>query len=217
MTACNVVAAAAWTITESSGRWAPGIGDSSWLGWATVGAYVWVTVLTARAARVAWRVRDPDRLVLWCVLTCLFAALGVNKQLDLQTLLSELGRDWARSQHLYEARRTVQFAFIVVLAVFTLGALSWLFRSTRALGAPPRLAALGTTLLGAFIVLRATSFHHVDALLGVSLGDVTLSAVLELSGIAIVGIAAHWELRLAAASGFTTPARRTRPLRNAPP
>jgi hypothetical protein len=217
MTASNLVASAAWTITESSGRWAPGIGDSSWIGWATVGAYVWVAVLTARAARAAWRTRDPDRLVLWGVLTCLFAALGVNKQLDLQTLLSQLGRDWARSQHWYDARRTVQFAFIVVLGLLTLGALSWLVRSTRALGAPPRLAALGTTLLGAFILIRATSFHHVDALLGLSLGDVTLSACLELSGIALVGVAAHWELRLAATRRFTPPARRPRPPRSAPP
>jgi hypothetical protein len=43
-------------------------------------------------------------------------ALGINKQLDLQTALTELGRVLALSQGWYEQRQVVQFWFIAALA-----------------------------------------------------------------------------------------------------
>jgi hypothetical protein len=47
----------------------------------------------------------------------LFLALGINKQLDLQTALTELGRVLAYDQGWYEERQTVQVWFIVGVAI----------------------------------------------------------------------------------------------------
>jgi hypothetical protein len=50
-------------------------------------------------------------------------------------------------------------------------------------------------VLGLFVLVRATSFHHVDALLGFSIENIRLNVVLELSGIVIIAIAAWGRLR----------------------
>ncbi len=41
-----------------------------------------------------------------------------------------------------------------------------------------------------FVVIRAASFHHVDALLAARLGGVRWNWIFELSGISVVGLAA---------------------------
>jgi len=112
--------------------------------------------------------------------------LGINKQLDLQTALTEIGRMMARSEGWYGMRRAVQLVFILGVAVFGW----WLFRSVLLLARgnlhQMRSVLLGTVFLLCFVTIRATSFHHVDRLLGLHLGGVKLNALLELGGIAFV-------------------------------
>ena len=62
-------------------------------------------------------------------------ALGINKQLDLQSLLTQLLRDAAQFQGWYADRRHYQFAFVVAIAaagVLGVGAMAWVLR--RVLG-----------------------------------------------------------------------------------
>jgi hypothetical protein len=44
----------------------------------------------------------------------------------------------------------------------------------------------------AFVVIRASSFHHVDVLLASTLGGLRWNWILELSGIMVVGVSAGW-------------------------
>ena len=53
-----------------------------------------------------------------------------------------------------------------------------------------RLALGGMVVLLGFVIVRATSFHDMDSLIRESVGGVTLNAVLELGGIALVAVAA---------------------------
>lgn len=184
-------------IAVNDGRWHPGIGDPSVFGWVTVGAYVLAGALCAWCAiRASRERRDPRQRRFWAVLAVVMLVLGLNKQLDLQTWFTEVGRDMARAQGWYAIRHQVQLAFIAVLAVLGLLSQVWLYRILRDFGAEVRLAAIGLAFLTVFVVMRAASFHHADMLLGLKLGGwLKVNVLLELSGIGCVAGAAAWQWR----------------------
>lgn len=175
------------------GRWAPGIGDRSALGWVIVVAYFVAAALCLLAFRRTRGARGPRRL--WLALGLGLVALGFNKQLDLQTALTELARIVARRQGWFEQRRTVQVAFIVGLLLVA----AWVFRLVLVAGRgatrEARLALAGAVCLVAFIVMRASSFHHVDTLLGLGGATVTMNGIVELAGITWVAVGAALAVR----------------------
>lgn len=205
--------------------WRPGIGDPSFVGWLTVVAYLFAGWLCLRSFRVEksgpprpYRQSVPAmvrvlirqwprppvparRAALWFGLAVLLFTLGVNKQLDLQSLLTDVGRVLAHDQGWYQQRRAVQVVFIAcvgLLGAGGLGAVLWLARGQLA---DFRLALAGMVLLTGFVLIRASSFHHVDALIGVRVAGIRLNGVLELGGITLVAVAAARRLRRARATG----------------
>jgi hypothetical protein len=179
----------------AEGRWRPGIGDPTVLGWVTVAAYL---VAALGCALAAWREplldgtrrprARPSRF--WLALAVLMLALGINKQLDLQSLATQIGRDLIQAWGLYSERRELQFGFILVVASICAGALAaffWAARSTLKTRWP---AIAGMLFILGFVVIRAASFHHIDAFLAARLGGVKWNWILELGGIAVVGVAA---------------------------
>jgi len=117
-------------VQTQQGEWAPGIADPTPLGWIPVGAYCVAAWLCARAAL---RSRGGDRrlTIAWRCFAGLMIALGINKQLDLQTLLTIVGRRWAMHGGWYERRRRVQLRFIegmVLSGLLTLAAGAWLMQ-----------------------------------------------------------------------------------------
>ena len=99
-------------------NWSPGIGDPTVAGWLTVILYLVTSVgcwILARELGSA----DIERRA-WRSISILFFFLGINKQLDLQTALTEAGRYLAYYQGWYEQRQLVQLAFIALIAVICL-------------------------------------------------------------------------------------------------
>lgn len=188
-----MLALSAFYATTEDGRWHPGIGDPTLIGWLTVLAYFVAGYLCYRAVRQARTTRPPNpRLVLaWMALTALMLLLGLNKQLDLQSYFTELGRDAAKAQGWYAERHDVQRAFIYsIVAAGTLAAtigIWWLRREFRQLS----LAILGAVFIMVFVFVRASSMHRVDGLLHTVHYGVRMNWVLELGGIACVSLAAH--------------------------
>lgn len=186
-------------MSGSDGRWQPGIGDPTVVGWTTVVVYFVVAALSFRAWRRAagqgdGTGSDPRSAGVWLVLVAVCTALGVNKQLDLQSLVTQIGEDLARAQGWYEHRRTVQAWFVLAVAIAGLGAAAFGFYLLR-----DRLARLWPALLGAgllvtFVVIRAASFHHVDVLL---FGPAGLNAIFELGSLCLIGWGALREAPLA--------------------
>jgi hypothetical protein len=132
---------------------------------------------------------------MWLLLAALLAVLGVNKQFDLQTAFTELGRIIAHHQGWYESRRIVQKIVILVVGVVALGGVvvtSWLNRGSSR---PTRIAIAGACFIVAFVVVRATSHHRFDRILRWALlGWFRVNWLLELGGIAIVFVAARMRL-----------------------
>lgn len=175
-------------------RWHPGIGDPTVLGWATVVAYAASFVLCVMAVRRARRASAGRTVPLWAALAAMMLLLGVNKQLDLQSWFTQEARDLLSGRGLYAERRTYQAIFIALVAaagVATAIALGVLTVRRRWPLAP----ALGATFLVAYVVIRAASFHHVDQIINLSVPGARLSSVIELAGIAVIGVAAARAVR----------------------
>lgn len=167
------------------GNWTPGIGDPSIAGWCTVAAYFGTSALCVRALR-----RGGEPRLFWIGLATLMALLGINKQLDFQSLLTELARNAAHAGHWFQARRIVQAIFVAAVGLGGLFGAVLVLRFARAAPRPTRIAAIGTVILIGFVVIRAASFHHIDGLLGMRLGILRWNVWLELTGIAIIAAAA---------------------------
>ena len=177
--------------------WTPGIGDPSFMGWVTVFAYFLAATLcfvVVHHRSYCFARFEVRQHALWLTLGLLMAFLCINKQLDLQSLMTDLGRVLAKDQGWYARRRTAQMFFIyAVLAFACLGAVVLTLIYRRCFGSNA-LAILGVCILLAFIVIRASSFHHMDTLIGTQVVGVRMNWVLELSGIAMIIINAGWLL-----------------------
>jgi len=175
---------------DAQGAWTPGIGDPTLIGWLTLVLYLAAAGLAARNAVAATRTAVPRGF--WVLLGVLMLALGINKQLDLQTWFGLAGRDLAMAQGWYEQRRAVQAVFIALLCAAALALLWAARRQWAALWGEYRLAFIGICLLALFIVVRAATFHHIDQVLRIDLGGARLSAVLEIAGILVVAAGCAW-------------------------
>lgn len=122
----------------------------------------------------------------WLIAGLAMLALGLNKQLDLQTALTAWGRQLARDGGWYGQRRAVQRAFVMGAAGLALVAGLATAWAVRGLGRRVFVVLFGLCVLGLFVVVRAASFHHVDVLLRQPVLGLRLHILLELAGIAIV-------------------------------
>jgi flagellar biosynthesis protein FlhB len=179
--------------------WSPGIGDPTYMAWLTVFAYFLTAVLCFAAYR---RYQQPSSTAtgnscrsvsswIWFGLFLAFIFLGINKQLDLQTLFTAAGRALARQQGWYVDRRKYQAVFIAVLILLVSAMMLFTFvLMFRLVGTAERLALIGAVFVVTFVLVRASSFHHMDILICSRQFGVKMNWVLEWSGIAIVFFAA---------------------------
>lgn len=172
------------------GRWSPGIGDATLGGWLTVVAYAVSALLCWRVLRNASTPKRERRV--WAVLAIALVALGINKQLDLQTALNEAGRALARAQGWYDSRTALQGVFIVLVAFTGLLLALGTWRWSRQSPAGTRVALLGFVILVAFVVIRAASFSHVDRFIDLGILGFRYNWLVENGGIGIVAIGACW-------------------------
>ena len=174
-------------------NWSPKIGDPTIGGWVTVVLYLlaagscWIS---ARELALGDIVSTERRT--WWAISALFLALGINKQLDLQSALTEAGRVLAHYQGWFEQRQLVQLAFIALVAIICLIAAITLLLWTHSAPIPTRLALMGTTMVLGFVLIRAASFHHVDQFIGQRILGLRWNWILEMSGISLVLIASQW-------------------------
>ena len=118
----------------------------------------------------------------WYTISIFLVFLAFNKQLDLQTLLSAIGRESALRNNWYEVRRTYQAWFIGAIAISSFGLLSVFIFVLRDTLKKNILALAGIFILVVFIQLRAVSFHHLDRLLEINLMGVGFHWILEVTG-----------------------------------
>ncbi len=184
-------------LTCAHDAWSPGIGDPHIMGWITVVVYA-ACALAALQLSIrnpfhgpgAWRER-----VFWAGVCALMLCLAVNKQLDLQSLMTAIGRCHAKLNGWYNERQAMQRGFIRALA---LGALllalgtAWFLRASLCRNA---LAVLGLALVLSFVVIRAVGFHDVDKLISTDVMSIRVNWIFELSGLVLILLSALSRLR----------------------
>lgn len=180
------------TLTCAFAQWSPGLGDNYLMGWVTVVVYLAASVASGLVARHLGR---PDPLTrrerrFWVIAAAVMLFLAINKQLDLQSLLTMLARCHAQLTGWYDVRRMVQEAFIFLVAASGAIALGLLALLLRGILGRVWLALVGLGFVCVFVVIRAASFHQVDALLGSSAGGIKLNWLLELPGPILVTLVA---------------------------
>jgi hypothetical protein len=181
------------TLTCAFTQWHPGLGDNNVMGWLTVVVYL---IAAGTSARAAAGLSGPEPLIkrergFWWISAAIMLFLAVNKQLDLQTLFTLIGRCHARLSGWYDIRRIVQRDFILGIAgagVVALGLLAFLLRGILGRVWP---ALLGLAFVCLFVVVRAASFHHMDVLLGTWVLGIKMNWLLELPGPALVAAVAQ--------------------------
>ena len=167
------------------------INDPTGLAWFVVASYL----AGALAAFLAGRSTNGRDARFWYAAALLLVLLGINKELDLQSLLTDAARRLARETGWYDQRRQFQALFLAALAIggFAGAALlaGWLRRSRRAV----KVAAAGIVILLTFVFMRAASFHHLDEWVTVNAGFMRGGWWLEIAGIAVIASAALAFLR----------------------
>jgi hypothetical protein len=114
--------------------------------------------------------------------------LAVNKQLDLQSALTAVGRCVSQLQGWYDERRAFQRQFILgLLAVAGAGLALGLF-AMRQHARRNALAILGLGCVIAFVAVRAVGFHHVDVFLKGGFPEVRYNFLLENAGLILIAL-----------------------------
>ena len=177
------------------GSWSPGIGDPTLVGWATVVLYFLGAWQCYRvAAKHVIKLRPLEGAIWWTLVYGLLA-LGINKQLDLQSALTEIGRILATQQGWYETRHKVQVIFIYGVAAFaTLATIALAFVARKAPVATV-FALTGCVFLLAFIFIRAASFHHFDLYINSFFLGLRMNWILEIGGIFIIIFGARLRMK----------------------
>lgn len=187
------------TLACAHDAWTPGIGDPNFMGWVIVSVYA-ACALVALLLSIRNPFRGPgasrERLF-WAGVCVLMAFLGVNKELDLQTLMTVIGRCHAQINGWYDDRQAVQRGFIRALALgaflLALG-ITWFLRASLRRNI---LAVLGLTFVLGFVVIRAVGFHDVDHLISAEVMSMRVNWILELSGLVLILISTRPHLRRA--------------------
>ena len=182
----------------ASFNWTPRIGDPTFVGWLTVALYFATSIscwiLARKLGHDATSYSNERRA--WLSIAILFLALGINKQLDLQTALTEAGRVIANLQGWYDLRRSVQLDFIVLVAIICVTAAITLLIWMRRAPIPTWFALMGTMTVLGFVLIRAASFHHIDRFIGTGVLGLRWNWVIEISGISLVLFGTLWRQSL---------------------
>jgi hypothetical protein len=79
-----------WSLEYLLGRWRPTIGDPGFMGWSTVGSY-FACAIVALIAVLINQTGGRRSCFFWSLISLLMILLGVNIQIDLQSLFIEVG------------------------------------------------------------------------------------------------------------------------------
>jgi hypothetical protein len=170
--------------------WRFTLDNPNFLGWTVVAVYFAAAACCIRAALKSRQDVANSLAALWWLIAIVTIMLGINKQLNLQTLMIVIGRNISNAGGWYGRRRQVQLVFTAVLAVFSLCALIWFWRRCRDFFEENRLVLAGVVVLGLFVVMRAASINHAFALLIFGFKDDQWAWILEISGSLLIAVGA---------------------------
>jgi len=158
-------------------------------------------LLYVATAYVCWRVAQglrkfgtPRRTEarVWLTIACVFVALAVFRELDVQSVITEYWRSTARQQGWYSSRRNFQPIVILAIGTSFVLAAGVLMSNLEDMSPFARAALLGTLMLMAYVAVRVVSLHDVDVLAGQRVLGLRFAWIVELAAILSVLLSALW-------------------------
>lgn len=165
-------------------HWTPGIGDPTFMGWFTVFSYycaALIIFITAFAPNLNTRTNDKNFRI-FIFVSMVF--LGICKQFDLPSAVTEIGKMLFTAEGLIEKRRIAQ-AFMMagfLIVLFTTASIL-MYRFKRFLTKQYRFTLVIFLYLFAFVILRAISLHQYETILDLRILGLRLNWIGELAGI----------------------------------
>lgn len=141
------------------GRWQIGMVDPS--------PWTWAVVLAFLSAGVCCtvRARKSQNRIAWAMIAGLGFFLAMDKILDIQNGISQLGRDAVLNAGSYGGRRVIQATLLVLIAMITIVFVIFAWRHRKGT-TPSMILAFATA---GFYIGRCLSFHNLDAILSIRL------------------------------------------------
>jgi len=184
-------------ILGSASQWHLGANDNTIGGWLVVCSYVVLGYLCWREfIRQLSSTGTSGRVLsalFWFVLSVGVTALGINKQLDLQTLIMAAGRRVALTEGVIRYRRLLEGGFFGIILIASVFSAAILWKLGRHASEHGRRVLVGTGLLLGFLIFRAAKIEHV----GATITNVPhrLLIVAELAASAFLSLAVWWNSR----------------------
>lgn len=171
-----------WSPEYLLGRWPPMIGDLSFLGWFTAGSY-FACAIVAFIAIITNQMGGRRPIFFWSVISLFMIFLGVTKQIDLQPLFTDVGRQIAKA---LDQRQISQIWLIVAFGSTALVAFLSFAIIMRGMFRRFIFAFIGIYFLLSFFFLKVSSIYHFDEILGFAPLGAKIYFVLELTGIYLI-------------------------------
>ena len=146
-------------------RWTWGFNDPTVMGWTLTGAYFLAAGAAGWAAWRAGSAGSPPERTAWGLLALALVMLGLNKQLDLQTLLQDWVKQVLEGQGWYPQRRVLLGAFTLGTVLALIGAAPPLLRRMSHNSWQLRHAWIGLCCLLVMILLRFLPFRPLSGFL----------------------------------------------------
>ena len=156
------------------------MGDATPLGWLITVGYLLTAVRSILAARAAKSFRSEATAHPWWWIAGFALLLGINKQMDFQTLFIEWGRAASRSLGAYEHRRLIERGFLIVAGISVLLLMAHWIRHYRGFVRGHWLLFCGVAVILVRCGLRAAGILHA--------GDETDDALPRLGLIEALGV-----------------------------
>jgi len=177
-----------------TGYWREKRGDPTVIGWAITIFYVVAGLLCLYCtgfldARRAFQISRSFAWFWWLV-AVLLILLGINKQLDVQLLLADVGRAFTKHQGWYGQRKPVQIRVLALGACAILACLQEVgFRLKR--GPKSNWFALcGLFFLAGNVLIHLVSLHSIGNFLGYSLVGLSMGEGFEILAILCITVSA---------------------------
>jgi len=133
---------------------------------------------------------DKTYIRFWYILTIVVFILGINKQLDVQMLLADIGRTYSQAYGWYNTRRPFQIQFISFFTSLATGFVILIGYALKNIWRRVCLPLLGVSILFGFVIIKASSLHRLETFFGKTLGGFHLFGILELIGLGCIGLSA---------------------------
>lgn len=169
--------------------WHLQVGDPSIMGWSITFAYLVTTAICF------WRAKrsTEQHKFFWFLIGLFLILMGINKQLDLQTLFIQTAKHLSIEYGWYEHRHKVVLGFIAALLLWGAASQAWLYSVMEKLDRYEKLALFGLGILFVFIAARAAAFQHMDIFANSKMLAQRMYWAMEMSGIVCIAAAASFQ------------------------